>query len=112
MALSILHRVTGVGLSVGLLLFVAWLVAVASGSEAYANTLVVFGHPLTKFLFAAFSFSFFYHLCNGVRHLVWDTGHGLERRSARASGWAAFLSAVALTVVFWIVVAYRFTGVA
>jgi succinate dehydrogenase / fumarate reductase cytochrome b subunit len=105
--LSILHRVTGCALSVGLLLFVYWLVAAASGAEAYANAQAVFAHPLTKVLLVGFSFAFFYHLLNGVRHLVWDTGHGFEKAKARASGWVAFLGAVALTVVFWVVIVRR-----
>ena len=108
MALSILHRVTGVALSVGLLLFVYWLAALASGPDAYADALAVFTHPLTKAALFAFSFAFFYHLLNGVRHLTWDTGHGLERRSARLSGWVAFLGALAATVLFWVLIAQRF----
>lgn len=105
--LSILHRVTGCALSVGTLLFVYWLVAAASGAEAYANAQAVFAHPLTRVLLVGFSFAFFYHLLNGVRHLVWDTGHGFEKAKARASGWVAFLGAVALTVVFWVVIVRR-----
>ena len=100
--LSILHRITGCALSVGTLLFVYWLVAAASGAEAYANAQAVFAHPLTKVLLVGFSFAFFYHLMNGVRHLVWDTGHGLERKAARLSGWVAFIGSVVLTIFFWV----------
>jgi succinate dehydrogenase / fumarate reductase cytochrome b subunit len=69
--------------------------------------LSVFAHPLTKAALVGFSFAFFYHLLNGVRHLAWDTGHGLERKSARMSGWVAFLGAIACTALFWIIVASR-----
>ena len=100
--LSILNRVTGVALSVGLLLFVYWLVAAASGEAAYAEAQSLFAHPLIKLALFVFSFAFFYHLMNGVRHLVWDTGHGLERKSARMSGWVAFLGSVVLTIFFWV----------
>jgi succinate dehydrogenase / fumarate reductase, cytochrome b subunit len=110
MALSILHRVTGVALSVGLLLFVYWLAALASGANAYADAREVFSHPVTKAALIGFSFAFFYHLLNGVRHLTWDTGHGLERKSARLSGWIAFLGAVAATVLFWVLITQRFAG--
>jgi succinate dehydrogenase / fumarate reductase cytochrome b subunit len=106
MALSILHRATGVALSVGMLLLVYWLLALASGPEAYADARIVFAHPLTRVLLVAFSFAFFYHLCNGVRHLVWDTGRGLERKAARTSGWIAFLAAVAATLLFWALVTF------
>jgi succinate dehydrogenase / fumarate reductase, cytochrome b subunit len=102
--LSILNRVTGIILTVGLLPLVYWLIAAASGEEAYASALQVFAHPLSKVALFGFSFAFFYHLMNGVRHLVWDTGHGLERRSARISGWVAFLGSVVLTLFFWFLV--------
>lgn len=107
MTLSILHRATGIALSVGLLLFVYWLLAIAGGRESYERALVVFAHPLTRFALVGFSFAFFYHLLNGIRHLVWDVGYGFERRSARLSGWITFLSAVACTVLFWIAVVSR-----
>jgi len=107
--LSILHRATGLALSVGLLLFVYWLIAAASGEAAYAQAQAVFAHPLGKLALVGFSFAFFYHLMNGIRHLVWDTGHGLERKSARLSGWIAFIGSIVLTVFFW-VLALQFTG--
>jgi succinate dehydrogenase / fumarate reductase cytochrome b subunit len=102
MALSILNRITGLAQSIGLILFVYWLVAAASGEEAYAQAQTVFAHPLTKFALFVFSFSFFYHLANGIRHLVWDTGRGLERKSARTSGWVAFIASVVATILFWV----------
>jgi succinate dehydrogenase / fumarate reductase cytochrome b subunit len=101
--LSFLHRLTGCALSVGTLLFVYWLVAAASGPDAYADAQAVFAHPLIKVLLVGFSFAFFYHLLNGVRHLAWDTGHGFEKNKARTSGWVAFLGAVALTALLWFV---------
>jgi succinate dehydrogenase / fumarate reductase cytochrome b subunit len=107
MALSILHRVTGCALSVGLLLFVYWLAAAATGTAAYAQAQGVFAHPLVKVLLIIFSFSFFYHLLNGVRHLVWDAGFGFEKATARASGWIAFLGAIVVTAFFWFLVFSR-----
>jgi succinate dehydrogenase / fumarate reductase, cytochrome b subunit len=110
MALSILNRITGVALSLGLLLFVYWLVALASGAERYAAAQSVFAHSLTKIALVGFSFAFFFHLLNGVRHLTWDTGHGLERKSARWSGWIAFLGALATTALFWALALSKFSG--
>jgi succinate dehydrogenase / fumarate reductase cytochrome b subunit len=101
MALSILHRVTGCALSVGMLLLVYWLVAAATGSAAYDTARAFFAHPLVRVLLIGFSFAFFYHLLNGARHMTWDTGHGLERRDARLSGWIVFLGAIATTALFW-----------
>lgn len=100
--LSILNRITGCAMSVGLILFVYWLVAAASGEAAYAQAQAVFAHPATRVALFGFSFAFFYHLMNGVRHLVWDTGHGLERKAARTSGWVAFIGSIVLTVIFWV----------
>jgi succinate dehydrogenase / fumarate reductase cytochrome b subunit len=102
--LSILHRLTGIGLSVGLLLLVYWLVAAATSTEAYEQAQRVFAHPLTRLALAAFSFCFFYHLLNGARHLVWDAGYGFEKKTARMSGWLAFLGGILLTLMFWAVI--------
>jgi succinate dehydrogenase / fumarate reductase cytochrome b subunit len=101
MALSILHRVTGCALSIGLLLFAYWLVAAASGKDAYYKAHDLFVHPVGRTLLVGFSFAFFYHLLNGARHLTWDTGHGLERKQARLSGWIVFLGAILTTALFW-----------
>jgi succinate dehydrogenase cytochrome b subunit len=109
MALSILHRVTGCAQSVGLLLFAYWLVAAATGQKAYATAQAFFGHPLLRVLLIGFSFAFFYHLLNGVRHMTWDTGHGMERKAARVSGWIVFLGAIATTALFWVLI-LRDTG--
>lgn len=111
MALSILHRATGCALSVGLILFVYWLAALAGGEAAYAQAQALFAHPLMQIVLVGFSFAFFYHFMNGIRHLMWDTGHGLERRSARMSGWIAFIAAVVCTLAFWVLVLMRNGGV-
>jgi succinate dehydrogenase / fumarate reductase, cytochrome b subunit len=110
MALSILHRVTGCALSVGLLLFAYWLLAAATGKAEYDTARAFFGHGLVRVVLIAFSFAFFYHLLNGVRHLTWDTGHGMERKAARLSGWVTFLGAVATTALFWFFIVLRMGG--
>lgn len=100
--LSILHRMTGVALSLGALLFVWWLIAVASGPDAYAQFTAVVGSIVGKLVIAGFVFAFFYHLCNGIRHLFWDAGKGFEMSEARASGWtvvAVSAAASALTIL-------------
>lgn len=103
MSLSIMHRLTGLAASVGLLAFVAWLMALASGPDAYESALRLLGSPLAKLLLVGFTFSFVYHLCNGIRHLVWDTGRGLERAQARRSGVLVIVAALLITVlVVWL----------
>jgi len=100
MALSSLHRITGGLLSLGALALAVWLIALASGSSTYARVRDVYGSALFKVLLVAWAFCFFFHLANGVRHLVWDTGAGFERGSIRASGWTVVIAAVVATAVF------------
>lgn len=85
--LSILHRLTGVALTAGTLLLVAWLIAAASGPEAYASVAGFAGSIIGKLMIAGWIYAFFYHLCNGIRHLFWDAGRGFEIEQATASGW-------------------------
>jgi succinate dehydrogenase / fumarate reductase cytochrome b subunit len=99
MSLSILHRITGCAAAVGFLLFVWWLMALATGPAAYADTMNALSSPLAKLLLVGFIFSFVYHSCNGIRHLVWDTGRGLERAQARRSGAIVVVASVLLTAV-------------
>jgi succinate dehydrogenase / fumarate reductase, cytochrome b subunit len=105
--LSILHRITGCALSAGLLLLVYWLTAAASSAETYAQAQRCFAHPVLRITLVGLSFAFFYHLLNGARHLVWDAGHGFEKKTARLSGWLAFLGAVLLTAFFWLAILHR-----
>lgn len=98
--LSILHRGTGLALSLGLLVFVYWLASLASGPAAYAQAQGLLGSTWLKLCYAGWAFCFFYHLANGVRHLVWDLGYGFERLQISTSGWLAVAFAVAATLVF------------
>jgi succinate dehydrogenase / fumarate reductase cytochrome b subunit len=103
MTLSILHRATGVASTVGLLVFVCWLMALASGPGAYASFMRLLDTAFAKLLLAGLTFSFVYHFCNGIRHLLWDTGRGLERAQARRSGMLMVASAMLLTaLVLWL----------
>jgi len=103
MTLSILHRMTGIAATFGFLLFVWWLMSLATGHEAYDRAMRFLDTPFAKLLLVGFTFSFVYHFCNGIRHLVWDTGHGLERAQARRSGYVTIIAAVLLTaLVVWL----------
>jgi succinate dehydrogenase / fumarate reductase, cytochrome b subunit len=101
MSLSILHRITGVAATFGFLLFVAWLMALAGGADAYLRFMGLAANPVVKLLLAGFAFALVYHTCNGIRHLVWDTGRGLERAQARRSGVMVVVSAALLTALVW-----------
>lgn len=99
--LSILHRATGVALSVGTLLLVWWLVAAATGESAYAQATAFTGSWLGKLLLLGWTASLFYHLANGIRHLFWDAGHGFEIGTAEKSGWFVLAFTIAATILSW-----------
>ena len=102
--LSIVHRLTGAALAVGLLALSYWLVSLAGGPESYASATHRFASPLGLLLLLVWTFAFLYHLLNGVRHLFWDAGRGFERRQRHASGWAVVFGAMVLTlcVAAWV----------
>ena len=95
---SILNRLTGAVLSVAFLALCGWLMAVAGGAAAQARAQRLLALPLMKLCFAALIFAFCYHLAAGLRHLVWDTGRGLERAQSRASAWLVVCLSVLLSV--------------
>ena len=100
--LSILHRMTGVALAVGTLLLVYWLVAAAIGPQAYAAAQDFVSSKLGRLLLLGWTWALFYHLCNGIRHLVWDAGYGFELDTLAKSGWVVVAVSVGLTLVAWI----------
>ena len=99
--LSITHRATGVGLSAGTLFLAFWLVALASGPDAYAKFAVHVTAWYGQLILLAFSWSLLYHLCNGIRHLFWDVGKGLDIPTAYKSGYAVVVVSGLLTVATW-----------
>ena len=103
LATSIANRFAGVALSVGLLLLVYWLTALAGGARSYARATRVLASPLAKLVYAALVVAFCYHLVAGLRHLVWDTGHGLERAQSRHSAWLV----VAVSLVLMLLIAWH-----
>ena len=100
--LSILHRLTGIALAVGAILLVSWIGAAADGPTAYAKMQWFLGSWIGLLLLFGWSVALFYHLCNGIRHLWWDTGRGLELTSVYASGWTVVAATAVLTVIAWI----------
>ena len=102
LATSIANRFTGVALSLGLPLLVYWLMAVAGGPRSYAIAMRVLSTPLAQLVYAALVVAFCYHLVAGLRHLVWDTGHALERAQSQTSAWVV----IAVTVVLVLLMVY------
>ncbi|MBV8144647.1 MAG: succinate dehydrogenase, cytochrome b556 subunit [Gammaproteobacteria bacterium] len=106
LATSITNRFTGVALSAGLLLLVYWLMALAGGPQSYARALRVLAAPPARLIYAALVIAFCYHLVAGLRHLVWDTGHGLERAQSQRSAWLV----VGVSILLMLLILYRALG--
>ena len=100
---SIMNRVTGIALSVGLLLMVWWLVAAATGPQAFATAQGFIGSPIGLILMFGWTLSLWYHFCNGIRHLVWDAGHGYAIKTSHQSALITVVAAAVLTVLSWII---------
>ena len=110
MAMSILHRASGVALAVGTLMVVWWLVAAASGEAAYNVARDFAQSPLGTFMMFGWSAALYYHLCNGIRHLIWDTGRLFKIKNADAAGCIVLVVAALLTVGTWACVLSRDEG--
>jgi succinate dehydrogenase / fumarate reductase cytochrome b subunit len=110
--LSFTHRVTGLVLGGAMVALAGWLAAIAAGPEIYAPVRALLSATLAQAVMLIATFAFFYHLCNGVRHLVWDTGRGFELHQIYASGWAVVLASVVLTAIAWIVASLSAGGTA
>ena len=109
MGTSILHRITGVGLSFGTLLLAWWLVAASEGPESYAEFEAAAGHWFGRFVLFGFTLALVYHAMNGVRHLLWDAGIGISLKAANRSGLIVYGLTLVTTLVIW-VVAYQSMG--
>lgn len=107
MATSILHRATGMALYAGALVIAGWFITLAAGPEAFDSYRALLGSPIGYLVLFGLTFSLFYHLGNGIRHLVWDTGRGLEPKTADMSGWAAIVFAIVATVLIWVIAFVR-----
>lgn len=99
--LSFVHRVTGIGLSIGTLLLAGWLVALASGPWAHAAWSGHLSAWYGQVLLAGWSWALLYHLCNGIRHLFWDAGMGFELKTTYRSGYAVVAVSLLLTAGVW-----------
>ncbi len=101
MVTSITHRITGVALTLGMLLFVAWLAITAFSPENYDCFADFCASPFGLFILIGFSWAFFYHLTNGIRHLIWDMGHGFAVPTINVTGPLVIIISVLLTATTW-----------
>ena len=99
--LSIFHRMTGVALSVGLVLLVGWIFSLSLGENIFKYYSYFLGSWLGLLIMFSFTFALTYHFCNGVRHLFWDAGYGYEISTVYKSGLAVVIISLLLTCSIW-----------
>jgi succinate dehydrogenase / fumarate reductase cytochrome b subunit len=103
MALSILHRATGIALAVGALLLTWWLVAAAISDQALATVQWFLATPIGLLLLFGWSVALFFHFFAGIRHLAWDAGYGFDPPWYNRSAWAVVIATIVATLLLWIV---------
>ncbi len=102
MILSIVHRGSGLFLMMGAPVLVWWLYQVQAGAQSYDLTIDYLVHPIGRLLLFGWTFSIFYHLCNGIRHLFWDIGKGYEISTLYCSGAVVVVVSILLTLATWL----------
>ncbi len=100
--LSITHRITGVGLTIGTVMLTYWIVSAAYGPEAFGAFMGFATSPLGYLFLFGFSVALFYHLCNGIRHLFWDAGMNFEIAETKRANVIVLLGTVVLTAAAWL----------
>ena len=102
MVMSIVHRITGAALYFGTLLLAWWLVAAATGPDYFAYVNGIMGSALGMLVLLGFSWALLHHMIGGIRHLIWDTGHGFDLKSVDMLSWGTIILSLALTALLWI----------
>lgn len=100
--LSIANRISGVVTTVGAVGLVLWLLAAAAGPDTYIYVQRLFSSLPGQTGLLVFLFAYFFHLCGGIRHLIWDAVYGFDLSSIYGSGWVVVGASIALTVLTWI----------
>ncbi len=101
--MSIFHRATGVFLTMGTILLSVWIISLATGVDDFSGVKSFIGSFIGQLLLLGWTFSLFYHLLNGIRHLYWDMGKGFEMKSVYTSGYLTLAGAGVLTILVWII---------
>jgi succinate dehydrogenase / fumarate reductase cytochrome b subunit len=109
MMMSIAHRVTGAALYFGMLLFAWWLIAAAAGANTYTGFETFMGSLIGRLILFGYTWALLHHLLGGIRHLIWDTLHGLEPAEREMLAATTLIGSIALTILLW-GVGYLVTG--
>lgn len=104
MLMSIVHRITGAALYFGALLVAWWLVAASTSPDAFAVAESVMGSWFGLLVLFGFTWALYHHMLGGVRHLIWDTGYGLEKEMSTKLAWATLAGSILLTVLTWAII--------
>lgn len=102
MVMSIVHRITGASLYAGTVLMTWWLIALATGPEAYADFQWFIGSIVGRIILLGFTWALIHHMLGGLRHFVWDTGRGFDLATVDRMSWATIIGSVVLTVIVWL----------
>jgi succinate dehydrogenase cytochrome b subunit len=102
MVMSILHRLTGAALYFGTLLLAAWLIAAAMGEQEFETVNAVFGHPIGRLVLLGYTWALVHHMLGGMRHLLWDTGRGLQIAQVNTLSWLTIIGSTVLTLAIWV----------
>lgn len=103
MAMSIIHRITGAANYFGVLLVAWWFLSAAIGERAFAIANGFFGSWIGQVILFGYTWSLVHHMFGGIRHLIWDTGHGLEKYASRRMAQLTLAASIAFTILIWIV---------
>ena len=102
--MSIFHKITGVGMAGGLVVLVAWLACLAMGKETYDTLMSLLTTPVGQILLFGWTWAFFYHLCCGIRHLLWAAGWALSIKAVYVTGYIALAISTILTFSLWAII--------
>lgn len=103
MLMSIVHRITGGALYFGTLLVAWWLIAAASGKAYFDYVDAIYGSIIGQLILFGYTWALIHHMLGGIRHLVWDTIHGLDKHTATKTAWATLAGSIVLTILVWII---------
>lgn len=101
MTLSMIHRITGAALYFGTALLVWWLVALASGGEAYGTVSWFMGTPIGLLIMVGYTWALFHHMVGGIKHFLWDFGKGFELDTVEFVAKLAVVIPILLTILVW-----------
>ncbi len=110
MVMSILHRITGAANYVGSAFLAAWLVSASAGEAQYNWMMAFFGSIPGMIILFGFTWSVMHHMLGGVRHIIWDTGHGFEIPTVRLLSWGTLFGSLTLTGIVWLAALSKLGG--